>query len=142
MAPPVPLNTRRHPDAEPVADPAGDPLLEEGRALFNDGKHWHAHEAWEHLWLGLEGRDKLFVQGLIMAAAMLVQYGRGRFQGVLNHHENVLARLPEHAPTKWGIDVAGLLAQLAPFREAAARDDGSLDPADVQLVRDPTDQTA
>lgn len=115
---------------EPIPDPANSPLLDEGIALFNEGKHWHAHEAWEHLWLGLDGEDKRFVQGLIMAAAMLVQHGKGIQRGVENHHKNVLARLPPHAPTKWGIDVAGLLAQLAPFVE-----DASLDPRSVQIQR-------
>lgn len=96
-------------------DPATDPRLDEGIALFNAGKHWHAHEAWEHLWLELQGDDKRFVQGLIMAAAMLVQYGKGIQRGVHNHHKNATDRLAPHAPVKWGIDVAGLLVQLAPF---------------------------
>lgn len=107
-------------------DPAQDPHLLEGIALFNAGKHWHAHEAWEHLWLELDGDDKRFVQGLIMAAAMLVQHGKGIQRGVENHHKNVLARLPPHAPTKWGIDVHGLLDQLAPFVEDASLDGRSV----------------
>lgn len=113
-----------------ITDPANSPLLDEGIALFNAGKHWHAHEAWEHLWLGLDGDDKQFVQGLIMAAAMLVQHGKGIQRGVENHHQNVLARLPPHAPMKWGIDVDGLLLQLAPFV-----DDAGLDGAKVRIQR-------
>lgn len=111
-------------------DAHGEALLDEGIALFNDGQHWHAHEAWEHLWLELEGDDKRFVQGLIMAAAMLVQYGKGIQRGVENHHRNVGDRLPAHAPSKWGIDVDGLLAQLEPFPTTAG-----LDPASVQIRR-------
>ncbi len=123
-------HARRHPKHPPIEDPASSPLLTEGLDEFNAGRHWHAHEAWEHLWLGLEGEDKLFVQGLIMAAAMLHQYARGVERGVENHYNNVLARLPPHAPTKWGIDVAGLLSQLEPF--AAGPD---LDAAAVRIVR-------
>lgn len=111
-------------------DPATDPRLDEGIALFNEGKHWHAHEAWEHLWLGLEGEDKRFVQGLIMAAAMLVQHGKGIQRGVVNHHRNARDRLAPHGPVLWGIDVDGLLAQLAPYE-----DDDALDPARVQIRR-------
>ncbi len=108
---------RRHPKYPPIPDPEHSPYLDEGIREFNAGRHWHAHEAWEHLWLGLEGDDKLFVQGLIMAAAMLHQYARGVDRGVANHWVNVQARLPPHAPTKWAIDVAGLLEALGPFGE-------------------------
>ncbi len=124
-------HARRHPKHPPIDDPESSPLLTEGLEEFNAGRHWHAHEAWEHLWLGLAGDEKLFVQGLIMAAAMLHQYGRGVERGVANHYQNVLARLPPQAPTKWGIDVAGLLSQLEPFAAASG-----LDPASVQIRRD------
>ncbi len=123
-------HARRHPKHPPIDDPERSPLLEEGIAEFNAGRHWHAHEAWEHLWLGLEGEDKLFVQGLIMAAAMLHQYARGVERGVENHHRNVLARLPPHAPTKWGIDVQGLLDQLARYAAAPG-----LDAAEARIER-------
>lgn len=134
MSPPI--NTRRHPSAEPVDEPGGHRWLEEGLAEFNAGHHWHAHEAWEHLWLGLEGDDKVFVQGLIMAAAMLHQYGRGVVRGVRNHYRNVQLRLPQHGPEKWGIDVAHLMAQLHDFDAAAASGDLSLDPGTVQIRRE------
>lgn len=105
--------------------------LAEGVRLFNAGKHWHAHEAWEGLWLSLEGDEKRFVQGLIMAAAMLVQYRKGVARGVRNHWANVQARLPSHGPQKWGIDVADLLAQLEAF--AATADTLTLEPEGVQI---------
>ncbi len=135
----APVNTRRHPKAEPVEAPWLDPRLDAGIQLFNDGQHWHAHEEWEGLWLGLEGDDKLFVQGLIMAAALLVQYGRGRIQGVINHWANVQARLPQHAPEKWGIDVQRLLDQLVDYAEPVIAGDASvsLDPANVRIHRAP-----
>lgn len=116
-----PLNVRRHPKAEPVADPAGDPRLDEGLRLFNEGHHWHAHEAWEPLWMGLEGDDKLFLQGLIMAAAMLVQHGKGVRKGVENHWANVQFRLGQRAP-RWGIDSKRLLADLERYVHDAALD--------------------
>jgi predicted metal-dependent hydrolase len=43
--------------------------LERGAALFNTGKFWEAHEAWEEAWLELENEEKLFLQGLIQVAA-------------------------------------------------------------------------
>ena len=51
-----------------VATPPWE-ALGRGAELFNAGKHWEAHEAWEELWLVLEDEQKLFVQGLIQAAA-------------------------------------------------------------------------
>ncbi len=51
-----------------VATPPWE-ALGRGAELFNAGKHWEAHEAWEELWLVLEDQQKLFVQGLIQAAA-------------------------------------------------------------------------
>jgi hypothetical protein len=129
----TPINTRRHPNVEPIPDPAGHPWLADGLAEFNAGRHWHAHEAWEHLWLGLEGDDKMFVQGLIMAAAMLHQHGRRITRGVLNHWENVVSRLSPHVPKKWGLDVAGFLGQLAPYAIDAESGAYALDAAHVQV---------
>lgn len=116
-----------------------EPLLDEGIAIFNEGRHWHAHEAWEVLWKQLDGEGKEFVQGLIMAAAMLVHYDRPNPVGVAKHWQNVQDRLPKHAPSKWGVDVAGLLAQLKDYVTTAA--DGphamTLDPGLVQIERVP-----
>ena len=75
-----------------------DPRLDEGIHLYNEGHHWHAHESWEPLWMGLEGDEKLFLQGLIMSAAMLHQYQRRVAGGVRNHWANVEIRLPPHRP--------------------------------------------
>ena len=43
--------------------------LERGVALFNQGKFWEAHEAWEEAWLEQEDERKLFLQGLIQVSA-------------------------------------------------------------------------
>lgn len=131
-----PVNRRRHPSAQPVARPWDDPRLDEGLHLFNEGHHWHAHESWEPLWMGLEEDDKVFVQGLIMSAAMLHQHGRKVARGVANHWANVTLRLGPHQPSKWGIDVKGLLAQLAPYAEDAASGEWALDGKAVQIQRD------
>jgi hypothetical protein len=129
-----PLNLKRNRNTPPITEPWNHPALEEGLHLYNQGEHWHAHEAWEPLWMGLEGDDKLFVQGLIMSAAMLHQYRRKVPRGVVNHWENVLIRLPPHAPSKWGIDVAGLLEQLRRYAEPVQKGDHSF-PLDVVAVR-------
>ncbi|HYZ88718.1 MAG TPA: DUF309 domain-containing protein [Myxococcales bacterium] len=40
-----------------------------GAALFDEGKFWEAHEAWEEAWLTEDGDVRLFLQGLIQVAA-------------------------------------------------------------------------
>lgn len=114
-----------------------DTLLDEGIRIFNEGRHWHAHEAWEDLWKKLTGDDREFVQGLIMAAAMLVHYERGNPIGVGKHWQNVQDRLPKHSPAKWGVHVEALMQQLEPYAKTAAEGPHALtlDPADVQIER-------
>jgi uncharacterized protein len=131
-----PLNTSRHRSAAAIEKPWDHPALAEGLRLFNEGEHWHAHEAWEPLWMGLETDEKLFVQGLIMAAAMLVQYGKKVPRGVANHWANVTHRLLPNEPARWGIAVSALLRQLEPYARTAADGTWGLDPKAVRIHRD------
>ena len=63
-------------------------LFIEGCNLFNDGKFWHAHEAWEDLWKSLKPLGKKVetdaVQGIIQIAALLYNYERKKIRGVVN----------------------------------------------------------
>jgi hypothetical protein len=122
------LNRRRNPNVAPIMDAAASPYLQAGLNLFNAAEHWHAHEEWEHLWLGLEGDEKLFLQGLIMAAAMLVQYEKKIQRGVENHFQNVRARVAGLA--YWGIRGDELLEQLRPFLTVPDLEAGT-----VQILR-------
>jgi predicted metal-dependent hydrolase len=42
-----------------------------GRALYEAGHHWDAHEAWEEAWVEEEGETRLLLQGLIQVAAAM-----------------------------------------------------------------------
>ena len=56
--------------------------LEQGITLFNQGKFFEAHEAWEPLWLCAEApREKQFLQGLIMIAGAFHHYVRRECTG-------------------------------------------------------------
>jgi uncharacterized protein len=56
--------------------------LEKGIALFNEGKYFEAHEAWENLWLDERDEgEKRFYQGLIMAAGAMLHYTRRECAG-------------------------------------------------------------
>lgn len=40
-----------------------------GIELFNERKFWEAHDAWEQVWRGREEDGRIFLQGIIQAAA-------------------------------------------------------------------------
>ncbi len=75
--------------------------LAEGVALFNAGKYWDAHEAWEKVWQRHFEPWRYFVQGLIQAAAAHHQLQRGIRHGVIKHLHNALAKL-DAAPDDFG----------------------------------------
>jgi predicted metal-dependent hydrolase len=75
--------------------------LAEGVALFNVGKYWDAHEAWEKIWQRHQEPWRYFVQGLIQAAAAHHQLQRGVRHGVIKHLHNALVKL-EAAPDDLG----------------------------------------
>jgi hypothetical protein len=52
--------------------------LAPGRAAFNRGEFFAAHELWEDVWRNLAGDQRTFTQGLIQIAAGLHHLKRGR----------------------------------------------------------------
>ncbi|HXI56462.1 MAG TPA: DUF309 domain-containing protein [Polyangia bacterium] len=52
--------------------------LAPGRAAFNRGEFFAAHELWEEVWRNLAGEQRTFTQGLIQIAAGLHHLKRGR----------------------------------------------------------------
>lgn len=92
--------------------PETDEALERGRALWNAGRFYEAHEAWEEAWLREEGEVRLLLQGLIQAAAAYVKaLDHLRPSGAVRLFAAALERL---GPL--GDAPAGLA--LAPFRSA------------------------
>jgi len=55
-----------------------DARLQPGRAAFNRGAFFEAHELWEEVWRELAGDSRELVQGLIQIAAGLHHLQRGR----------------------------------------------------------------
>ena len=69
-----------------------------GVELFNDGKFFQCHEAWETVWLQAEGTDREFLHAMIQAAAALVHAQRGNWKGAQSVGRRAigkLAALPE-----------------------------------------------
>ncbi|MDQ2978775.1 MAG: DUF309 domain-containing protein [Acidobacteriota bacterium] len=96
--------------------PATTLSLSRGRALFNRGAYFEAHEVWEAAWLDERGNTRRLLQGLIQIAAAFYKFSRGDAPGgALKLLDAGLARLQ-------GIedrDAARL--PLLRFREATAR---------------------
>jgi uncharacterized protein len=55
--------------------------FEDGFELFNAGRFFECHEAWEEVWKRSHGAEKLFYQGLIQAAVAILHADRGNREG-------------------------------------------------------------
>ncbi|HWW61575.1 MAG TPA: DUF309 domain-containing protein, partial [Thermoanaerobaculia bacterium] len=89
-----------------------------GIELFNAREFWHAHEAWEELWLKSTGEEKQFLQGLIQLAAAYHHVKRGTLRGAPRLFEAALRRLggaPDHF---FAIDRRDAVAAATLHREA------------------------
>ncbi len=75
--------------------------LSPGRAAFNRGDYFQAHELWEDVWDGLEGAERIFVQGLIQIAAGLHHLQQGRRSPAASLLRKGLAKLSEGAPPRF-----------------------------------------
>jgi uncharacterized protein len=56
-------------------------LFQQGIDLFNEGRFFECHEAWEQAWLRSGGGEKLFYQGMIQAAVGILHAQRGNLAG-------------------------------------------------------------
>lgn len=91
----------------------------EGITLFNGGKFWHAHEAWEEAWLA-EGdpRIKLFYKGIIQTAAALVHWQKGNPKGLHLNWAKARGKLTQLPPEVFGLALPPLIDAMDAFEEA------------------------
>lgn len=52
-----------------------------GVELFNEGRFFDCHEAWETIWLNAEGIERELLHSMIQAAAALHHVQRGNLKG-------------------------------------------------------------
>jgi predicted metal-dependent hydrolase len=91
-----------------------------GIGLFNAGKFWHAHEAWELVWQRQAEDERLFFQGLIQLAAAYHHLTKKRVRtGYINNLKKSGTILQVFAPEYLGIEVGPLLAAIAAGIEAS-----------------------
>jgi uncharacterized protein (DUF885 family) len=103
-----------------VADDFGR-TLRRGVGLFNRGRFFAAHEAWEEAWRGATGDDRRLLQGLVQAAAAFVKLERGAPRGASGLFAKAAARVEGVPAAGTPVDLARLSRDLARWRAFAAR---------------------
>jgi uncharacterized protein len=83
-----------------------------GIALFNDGKYWHAHEAWEEIWKRHPEDGRIFFQGLIQLAAGFHQLNRSIFRGFMIHLRQAREKLALFPQEFLGVNLGLLLSAI------------------------------
>lgn len=96
--------------------------MEHGVNLFNAGKFWHAHEAWELVWQRQDRDERLFFQGLIQLAAAYHHLAKDRRTGFVNNLQKSAAILEVFAPEYLNVEVAPLLEAIRAGLDATAGD--------------------
>jgi hypothetical protein len=81
-----------------------------GVQLFNSGKFWNSHEAWEQVWIRHDEDERLFFQGLIQLAAAYHQLiVKKNYRGLLNNFDKAYPKLEVFQPKYLGVHVLPLL---------------------------------
>ena len=95
---------------EPVSTDEDWNDFNRGIRLFNEGKFWHAHEAWEQVWRKHREDSRLFIQGLIqMAAAFHLMIEKRRYSGAMSNFDKALMRLRLFEPTFLDLPVSNYI---------------------------------
>jgi predicted metal-dependent hydrolase len=116
--------THSHPD-----------FYEQGIELFNQGRFFECHEAWEEIWKRSDGELKLFYQGLIQAAVAILHAQRGNLEGAKSLHEKASAKLSPIPHEHLGLAIGELRIELSRFIEIAIHANGRPLPEPPRLRR-------
>ena len=110
-------------------------FYEQGIDLFNQGRFFECHEAWEEIWKRSDGELKFFYQGLIQAAVAILHAQRGNLEGARSLYRKASAKLDSIPREHMGLAIGELRIELKKFIELATRANGSPLPAPPQLRR-------
>jgi predicted metal-dependent hydrolase len=92
-----------------------------GIELFNSGRYWDAHEAWEHEWMpDRKGPESGFYKGLIQVAAGCLHYQRHNRRGAVNKWTSGARYLRAYPALHRGVGVGRLVKQVEQSLEAMA----------------------
>lgn len=94
--------------------------IEVGRALFNAGRYFDAHDAWEEAWLSESGEPRRLLQGLIqLAAAFHKASGDGSARGCVHLIDAGLSKLDGFPDRDSGLALGRLRREVRAFRALA-----------------------
>jgi predicted metal-dependent hydrolase len=87
--------------------------LERGVELFNQGRYWEAHEAWEQAWVpDRYGPDRGLYKGLIQVAAGCLHHRRRNRRGTLNQWRSGIDYLRPYLPRHHGLELQPLVERI------------------------------
>ena len=87
--------------------------LQRGVELFNQGRYWEAHEAWEQAWVpDRHGPDRGFYKGLIQVAAGCLHHRRRNRRGALNKWRSGIDYLRPYLPRHHGLELGPLMERV------------------------------
>ena len=109
--------------------------LAHGIALFNSGKFWEAHEAWEKIWMNHPEEGRFFIQGLIQLAAAYHQLGKKVYRGVVIHLKQARERLRLFPSDFLGIDIPPILQAIDNSLSAIESQSSLVDWAALKVAR-------
>ncbi len=116
-------------------------FFEDGIDLFNQGRFFECHEAWEEIWKRSDGEVKLFYQGLIQAAVAILHAQRGKLEGARSVYQKASEKLDSIPHEHMGLAIGELRVALSRFIEIASRADGRPLPKPPHLRRLPKSAT-
>jgi len=101
-----------------------DARLREGIRLFNEGRYFESHEAWEDFYQRAEEAHKPFIEALIqMAAAFRMRRDFGEVKGPVRAARQALIRLENYRPVYLGVKVTPLMQAVQQWAEASEKNE-------------------
>ena len=110
-------------------------FFEEGIDLFNAGKFFECHEAWEEVWKRSDGAEKLFYQGIIQAAVAILHAQRGNLAGAESLFSKSSEKLDSLPAEHMGIALGELREAMREFFAISLAKSGVPIPAAPKLRR-------
>ncbi|HLK85808.1 MAG TPA: DUF309 domain-containing protein [Candidatus Binataceae bacterium] len=93
----------------------------EGIELFNAGRFFECHEAWEDVWKKARGEERLFVQGMIQMAVAILHAQRGNARGARSVWNKARDKLESAPAARTALALGSLCGAVDSFIEAAER---------------------
>ncbi len=90
-----------------------------GAALFNAGKFFECHEAWEEIWLKAAGEEREFLQAMILSAAALHHVQQGNLKGAQSVGRRAIEKLSLLPGSLLQLDTMAFRSSLEQYLSAA-----------------------